>query len=250
MERKTVIAGNWKMFKTSQEAVDFIHQLIPLVSASRAKVFLAVPFTALSKAISAAQGTNIVIGAQNMHSEREGAFTGEISSLMLKAEGADFVLIGHSERRHIFNEQDAFINQKLLRALKDDLIPVLCIGETAEEREANSTDCILEDQLRKGLLDVPVNEAENIVVAYEPVWAIGTGNVATSAMAQKEHQFIRGVLASLFGKRVSEKIAIVYGGSVKPTNIKGLIEQEDIDGALVGGASLEPKSFAQIVNLG
>lgn len=250
MERKTVIAGNWKMFKTGQEAVDYIHQLIPLVSGSQARVFLGVPFTALGKALSAAQGSNIVIGAQNMHAEQEGAFTGEISSLMLRSEGVDFVILGHSERRHIFGEDDAFINAKVIRALKDDLIPILCIGETIEDREAKKTCAVLEEQLRKGLSNVPAKEAENLVVAYEPVWAIGTGKVATPEMAQEEHQFIRKVIAELFGKRVSEIVPIVYGGSVKPTNIKGLIEQEDIDGALVGGASLDPKSFAQIVNLG
>jgi triosephosphate isomerase len=250
MERKTVIAGNWKMYKSSAEAVEFIQELAPLVISAKAHVFLGVPFISIGKAAEASRNTNIIIGAQNMHFEEEGAFTGEISSLQLRSEGADFVILGHSERRQIFKETDTMINKKVVRALKDDLIPILCIGETEEHRDQGKTADVLEEHLINGLKNIPTKEAEKIIIAYEPVWAIGTGKVATPEMAQKEHQHIRKVLGSLFGKSVSEKIPILYGGSVKPTNIKGLIEQKDIDGALVGGASLKAESFAQIVNAG
>lgn len=250
MERKTVIAGNWKMYKSSDEAVDFIHQLAPLVTSSKAHVFLGVPFISITRAVEAAHNTNVMIGAQNMHFEREGAFTGEVSSFQLRSEGVDFVILGHSERRQLFKETDSMINKKVIRALKDDLIPILCIGETGEHRDEGKTESVLEEHLINGLKGIPTEEGEKIIIAYEPVWAIGTGKVATPEMAQKEHKHIRNVLASIFGKKVSEKIPILYGGSVKPTNIKGLIEQADIDGALVGGASLEAVSFAQIVNAG
>lgn len=250
MERKTIVIGNWKLHKTAKEAQEFIQALSSKVSASKAKVLLAVPFTAITKACQEAEHTNIVIGSQNISNEVKGAFTGEISSIMLKAEGADFSLIGHSERRHIFFEDDKLLNKKVLRALEDDLMAVFCIGETDEERHGGLTEKVLEKQLKEGLKNVPAQELENLVVAYEPVWAIGTGHVATTEMAEEAHKHIRKVLGTLFGKTNADKISILYGGSVKPDNIRGIIEQENIDGALVGGASLEVDSFAQIVNLG
>lgn len=250
MERKQVVCGNWKMHKTSQEAVDYINRLAPLVTASKSNVLLSVPFTSITKAVSAAQNTKITIGAQNVHPELEGAFTGEISSIMLRAEGADFVVIGHSERRQLFKETDEFINKKVIRSLEDDLIPILCVGETAKQRKENQTEKLLQDQIEKGLKNIPESGVQDLIIAYEPVWAIGTGHVATPEMAQEAHAFIRKLLTSVFSKKVAQKIPILYGGSVKPDNFKKIIEQKDIDGALVGGASLEPEAFAQIVNLG
>ncbi len=183
-----------------------------------------------------------------MHDKEEGAYTGEISGLMLQSLKAEFVLLGHSERRHIFKEDDEFINRKLFSALKYGLSPILCIGETESHREKNETEKVLEEQLRKGLKGISAEDAEKIIIAYEPVWAIGTGKTATSQMAQDAHHFIREVLSNIFDKNLSLKMHILYGGSVKPENISELIDQKDIDGALIGGASLKVDSFAQIIN--
>lgn len=248
MNRQKIIAGNWKMHKTVQEAVDFIHLLTPKVTASKALVFLAVPFTAIGHASAAAGNTNIIIGAQNMHSDTQGAYTGEISSLMLREQGAEFVILGHSERRHIFLETDAFINLKVIRALQDDLIPILCVGETEHQREQNLTHKVLKEQIEKGLHKIPEQDVTKVVLAYEPVWAIGTGKVATPQIAQEAHHHCRNCLSALFSKSVANKISILYGGSVKPENIASLVSQEDVDGALVGGASLDPKIFSEIIN--
>ena len=240
-----MIIGNWKMYKTAHEAEKFIKDLTPLIGMAKVEVGLAVPFTALHHATEAAKKTNIMIGAQNMSDHREGAYTGEISSLMLKEAGAEFALIGHSERRHIYGESNEFINKKVLRALSDDIRPVLCVGETRHERDHSETPFVLKEQIFKGLREVPKKGSERLVIAYEPVWAIGTGRAATRHMAQDAHKLCKEFLFEFFGKN---EIPVLYGGSVKPENIRGFIEQGDIDGALVGGASLEPQSFAKIVN--
>ena len=247
MARKTIIAGNWKMYKTGSEAVDYINELAPLVTSSDPEVFLAVPFTGIHQAAVAASKAHIRIGAQNMFYEEEGAFTGEVSALMLKDSGADFVIIGHSERRQYFHEDNSIINKKVLHAIKNDLLVILCVGESLSERNADKTEEVLHSQLVEGLKGIP-SDFVDFVIAYEPVWAIGTGVSATPEIAQKNHSFCRRVLAEMISKNHAEKIPILYGGSVKGENIKMLMEQKDIDGALVGGASLDPKSFEKIVN--
>ena len=235
------------MNKTAREAVDAIEQIAPLIEKCQTRAWIAVPYTAIAVAAESAKQTKLVIGAQNLHDAREGAFTGEISALMLLDAGASFVLLGHSERRHLFGETDAFIHRKVLRALQDDLQPVLCVGETLPEREAGKTKEILERQIQTALSGVSEKEAEKIIVAYEPVWAIGTGNTATPKMAQEAHLFCRRSLEDLFGHRMASLIRILYGGSVKAENMKDIVSQKEIDGVLVGGASLEPKSFAAII---
>jgi triosephosphate isomerase (TIM) len=247
MARKTIIAGNWKMYKTGSEAVEYINEIAPLVSSSNPEVLIAVPFTGIYQAAIASSKKHIRIGAQNMFYEEEGAFTGEVSALMLKDAGAEFVIIGHSERRQFFLEDDSIINKKVLHAMKNDLLVILCIGETLDQKKANKTEDVLRAQLLNGLKSVP-KDFTDFVIAYEPVWAIGTGVSATSEIAQKNHRFCRSVLAEQFSKNHAEKIPILYGGSVKGDNIKNLMEQKDIDGALVGGASLKPSSFEKIVN--
>lgn len=247
MEKSPLIAGNWKMNKTASEAAIFIKDLINKVSEFDAKIYLFVPFTAILKASQAAEKSKIIIGAQNMNDAKKGAFTGEIAAIMLKEVGAESVLLGHSERRHIFNEKDDFINRKMLRAIKDDLQPFLCIGETAEEREKGQTEEVLTCQLEKGLKGIDPEDAEKIVIAYEPVWAIGTGKTATADIVQSAHSHIRKVLCDLFGKNCAGKMYIIYGGSVNSENIASLIKENDIDGALVGGASLEIDSFLKII---
>ncbi len=250
MTREKIVIANWKMHKDRSQAIEFVRELQPLVKSSLSKVYIAAPFTCIATAAKAAEKTNIVIGAQNMHDQHEGAFTGEISSWMLKELGAEFVLIGHSERRHVFHENNAFINAKVIRALKDDLVPVLCVGETLEERKEGLVDRVLRSQVHEGLKSVPKAESDKIIVAYEPVWAIGTGQVATPEIAQEAHEICRHVLAELFSTQHAQRMPILYGGSVKPSNIESLMDQIDVDGALVGGASLDPHSFAQIVNQG
>lgn len=247
-QRRQVIAGNWKMYKTIQETESFIKELTPLVSDSEASVFLSVPFTAIHAAAEAAKETNIVIGAQNMNDASEGAFTGEIAAKMLLEAGAKFVIIGHSERRHVFGEDDSFINKKIKRALSDSLTPVFCIGETLEQRDGGSTETILKDQITQGLADVSPEEMSKILIAYEPVWAIGTGKTATPAHAQEVHQYIREAIKDLWDEETAANMVIMYGGSVKPNNARHLMEQSDIDGLLVGGASLSVESFSHIVN--
>lgn len=246
MKKNPLIIGNWKMNKTIEETVHFINSLAPQITDSEVSVYLAVPFTALAAASHAAEKTNIVIGAQNMNDAKKGAFTGEIAGVMLKDAGAEFVILGHSERRQLYHENDDFINKKVLRAIKDDIRPILCIGETEEEREADQTEEVLENQITKGLKGIAEEDAESIVIAYEPVWAIGTGKVASVDIVSKAHIFIRKCLTKLFEK-ISHKIYIVYGGSVKPDNISLLMQEKEIDGALIGGASLEIDSFVQII---
>ena len=247
MEKIPLIAGNWKMNKTGSEAAIFIKDLAFQVTEFDKKIYLFVPFTSISEAEKAAEKSKIIIGAQNMNDAKKGAFTGEIAAIMLKEAGADAVLLGHSERRHIFNEKDDFINKKVIRAVKDDLQPFLCIGETLDEREKELTEEVLKRQLEKGLKGVSSEELENVVIAYEPVWAIGTGKTASPEIAQKAHAFIRKSLEGIYDHAASSKTYIIYGGSVNPDNIASLISQKDIDGVLVGGASLEIDSFLQII---
>jgi triosephosphate isomerase len=248
--RPLVIAGNWKMYKTIDEALRFVETLAPLITKSQATVYLAVPFTAIRPAASLVEelGASITIGAQNMNDAAEGAFTGEIAARMLTEAGARFVILGHSERRHLFHESNDTINKKVKRALESALQPVLCIGETLEEREAGETEAVLREQLTGSLEGISAEELSKMIIAYEPVWAIGTGKVARPDDAQTAHAFVRGVIAQIWGEEAAERIVIQYGGSVKPENADELLEQPDVDGLLVGGASLSPDSFSQIIN--
>jgi triosephosphate isomerase len=246
MARELYLVGNWKMYKTSREATDYIQTLLPLIAKSKPNVFLAVPYTSIAPASQFAKETSVVIGAQNMNDAREGAFTGEIAGLMLKEAGASFVILGHSERRQIFHETNEMIHKKFIRALQDDLQPILCVGETLEEKDSGKTEEVLLEQLRSALDRVPKEDANKMILAYEPVWAIGTGLVATPKIAQKVHAFLRTCLSELLGKRKADAISILYGGSVKPDHVFELVAEKDIDGVLVGGASLDPKTLALI----
>ena len=248
MNRIPLIAGNWKMYKTTAEAQAFISALSSMISSSDRKVFLAVPFTSIEGAVKSAKGTRICIGAQNMHDQKEGAYTGEISARMLKGNGAEFVLLGHSERREYFAETNAFIHSKLLSALQEGLTPILCVGEHLAHRESGEHEKVLQQQLEECLQGISPEMALKIVVAYEPVWAIGTGKTATCEIAQSAHGFIRQWLEKRFGKDGALAMSLLYGGSVKPDNISSLMQQSDIDGVLVGGAALDAATFAQIIN--
>lgn len=246
--RKTIIAGNWKMNKTIKESISLVKELKKLVKNIKDKeIVVCPPFTSLAAVGAEVKISNIKLGAQNMYFEKEGAFTGEISPLMLKGIGVKYVIIGHSERRRIFNENNELINKKIISALENNLKPIFCVGETLEEREANKTNQIVKEQLTKGLSGVKKEKMGNIVIAYEPVWAIGTGRNATPKQAEDVHLFIRDLLKTMFDDKIAEQTIILYGGSVNPANIKDLIAQDNIDGVLVGGASLDPKSFAEIV---
>ncbi len=247
MARDLIVIGNWKMYKTSREAADYIEQLLPKIEGNKARVFLAVPFTSIASAAACAKQAKLEIGAQNMNDARDGAFTGEIAALMLKEAGATFVLLGHSERRHIFGESEDLIHRKLARALQDDILPVLCVGETLEEHEAGNMKEVLKRQIESALADVPKEHAGDLILAYEPVWAIGTGKTATPKQAQEAHAFCRECLAEIYGKRKAGQISILYGGSVKPDNAKKLLSEKDIDGVLVGGASLDADTLADII---
>lgn len=248
--RKYLIAGNWKMNKTASEGVDLVKE-INLAIGKQADVGVVVcpPFTALESCAGAIEDSNIQLGAQNMHPKLEGAYTGEVSPVMLRSLFCTFVILGHSERREYFGETDAFINEKVLAALESSLKPILCVGETLEQREADETMSVVKKQLVDGLQGVSADAADNLVIAYEPVWAIGTGKTATPEMAQEVHKFIRDELTNLFGPAAAAKIRILYGGSMKPENAAALMEQADIDGGLIGGASLKAKSFAELVEI-
>jgi triosephosphate isomerase len=253
MPRKPLIAANWKMYKTPVQAQEFMKLFLPLVTNhDRDEIVVCPSFTSLSVVIAAATGSGIATGAQNMHFADEGAFTGETSPLMLKAIGCTHVILGHSERRQYFGETDETINKKLKTALKHQLVPIVCVGEVLAEREAGKTNEILCRQTRGCLGGITAGltaaEAAPIVVAYEPVWAIGTGKTATPQMASEAHAVIRAEVAKLFGQETADNLRILYGGSVKPDNATALMNESDIDGALVGGASLDPQSFAKIVN--
>ncbi|MDD5544715.1 MAG: triose-phosphate isomerase [Acidobacteriia bacterium] len=247
--RRPVIAGNWKMFKTVEESEAFIDALAPLVEDStHCDIVVAPPFTALSAVVKRIQGTRILASAQNCHWEKEGAFTGEVSCEMIAETGARYVIIGHSERRQYFGETNDTVNRKIGAALRVDLTPLVCIGESLSEREQGQTERVLETQLREGLAALTDLQFSHIIIAYEPVWAIGTGRTATPQIAAEAHRFIRGTLATFFSASLASETRILYGGSVKPDNIKGLMAQPEIDGALVGGASLKADSFASLVN--
>ena len=246
--RRKLIAGNWKMNKTSADAVTLVTDLVAAVGRQAdVDVVVCPPFTALESAGQVLEGSTVKLGAQNMHPEASGAFTGEISAPMLRALFATHVILGHSERRAYFGETDAFINKKVLAALKNQLKPILCVGETLAEREAGSTLKVVQTQLEGGLEGVSKEQAATLIVAYEPVWAIGTGKVATTEQAQEVHAFIRGLLVKLFGEPVAQRVRILYGGSMKPSNAPELLAQKDIDGGLIGGAALEARSFVELV---
>ncbi len=246
--RKPLIAGNWKMHKTPEEARTFASQLLEELKDEReVEVVVAPPFVSLLPVKEVLGEGPIKLAAQNVHWEKEGAFTGEVSPLMLNEIGCDYVIVGHSERRGYFGETDEMVNRKVKALLDVGLRPILCVGETLKEREEGKTFQVVEAQVRGGLKDLKAGEGKELVVAYEPVWAIGTGRTATPHQAQEVQAFIRGILKELFGEEVARGIRILYGGSVKPENIAELMAEEDIDGALVGGASLKVDSFVRIV---
>ena len=248
MSRKALIAANWKMYKTPAEAKAFVDAFLPLVAGhTRDEIALFPSVTSLATVVAGVAGSNLAAGLQNMHFAEEGAYTGETSAAMLMAVGATHTLIGHSERRQYFAETDEIVNKKLHTALKHGIIPVVCIGEVLAEREAGSTAAVLLKQLKGALHGVSAAAAHTLVIAYEPVWAIGTGKTATPEMAVEAHMIIRAELANILGSHVAKATRILYGGSVKPDNATALLGEEEIDGALVGGASLKPESFAAIV---
>ncbi len=249
--RKLLIAANWKMYKTPQQTAEYFDNFLPLISGhTRDDIAIFPSATSLPAAVAAAAGSGISIGCQNMHWEDEGAFTGETSAPMVTATGATHILIGHSERRQYFGETDEQVNRKLKTALRHNLVPLVCVGETDEERSAGRTDEVLSRQIAQGLKDLAPEELEPLVLAYEPVWAIGTGKTATPELAAAAHLHAREVLAKLFGRKCAERTRILYGGSVKPENAATLMNEPGIDGALVGGASLNPRAFADIVKYG
>jgi triosephosphate isomerase len=248
MSRKKLIAGNWKMNKTAADAAALIKDIAFNVGQrSDVDVVVCPPFTALEAAAAALEGSVVKLGAQNMHHEASGAFTGEVSAPMLRSLFVTHVILGHSERRTYFGETDASVNLKLLAALKNQLRPIFCVGETLAEREASTTLRVIQGQVERGLEGVGKEQAQSIVVAYEPVWAIGTGKVATSDQAQEVHAYIRGLLSKLFGDPAAQRVRILYGGSMKPSNAAELLGQADIDGGLIGGASLESRSFLDLI---
>jgi triosephosphate isomerase (TIM) len=246
--RTPFIAGNWKMFKTVRQTVAFVTDLRAAVKdVVGVQIVVAPPFTAVHAAAEALRDSNIGVSAQDLYWEKEGAFTGEVSAEMIKEAGAHYVLIGHSERRRLFGETDVIVNRKVTAAMGGALTPIMCIGETLEERERNETMAVLDRQLKGGLEGVAGERLPAVVIAYEPVWAIGTGRNATSAQAGEAHAHIRTRLRQWFGGDAAERCRVIYGGSVKPDNIRELIGEPDVDGALVGGASLDVRSFADIV---
>lgn len=247
--RKKLIAGNWKMNKTSADAVQLVKDIVAASPKEQnVEVLICPPFTALESVARALEGSATKLGAQNMHPEASGAYTGEISASMLRALFASYVILGHSERRAYFKETDAFINQKVLAAFKNQLKPILCVGETLQERESGATLKVVQTQVEQGLQNVGKDAATEIVIAYEPVWAIGTGKVATTAQAQEVHAFIRGLLTNMFGESIAQRVRILYGGSMKPSNAPELLAQKDIDGGLIGGAALEARSFVELIS--
>jgi len=246
--RKPIIAGNWKMNNTIKEALELIEEIKATSLNNDVEAVVCVPYTSLVSVKQAVEGTNIKLGAQNMHWEESGAFTGEISPLMLKEIGVDYCIIGHSERRQYFNETDDTVNKKLKSALSHKILPIVCVGETLEEREANKAEAIVKNQVTKGFEGISGDEIKNIVIAYEPIWAIGTGRTASSDDANSMCTFIRETIGGLYGEELKDIIRIQYGGSVKPSNVKELMEKSDIDGALVGGASLKADDFVKLIN--
>jgi len=246
--RPVVIAGNWKMYKTIEESIAYIKELIPLVKDSKTQVYLAVPFTSINPLSKEVDDTKITIGAQNMNDVSEGAFTGEIAGPMLKDAGAKFVILGHSERRRLFDESNTFINKKVKRALKDGLQPILCIGETEEQRAQSKTDEVLAEQMTQCLEGINAEQIATMIIAYEPIWAIGSEVAATPAIAQETMHTCREFIAKTWNEEAANHVVWQYGGSVKAENAKMFLDQEDIDGLLVGGASLSAEKFSKIVN--
>jgi triosephosphate isomerase len=248
--RKPVIAGNWKMYKLIAESVATVLDLKPLVAnANHCEVIIAPVFTAIKTVADRLEGSNISVAGQDCSTEtKHGAHTGEVAADMLRDAGATHCIVGHSERRHIYGETDAQVNGKAVAALASGLTVILCVGETLEQREGGGAETVVRGQLQSGLRDLTASDLDRIIVAYEPVWAIGTGRTATPEQAQEMHAFVRRVFAERFSKEAASRLRILYGGSVKPDNIAGLMKQPDVDGALVGGASLEAETFAQIVN--
>ena len=249
MSRKYLIAGNWKMNVTSSDSVDLISEINALVGQqTQVQVCICPSFTSLEKASSLVEQSEVLLGAQNMSAEPSGAFTGEISAEMLRDLYVNFVILGHSERRQYYGERNDSINFKVLAAVKNNIKPIYCIGETLEERESNKTLDVVKRQIQEGLANYPLSEVDNLVLAYEPVWAIGTGKTATVEMAQEVHSYVRELLVDLFGDTGGSSIRILYGGSMKPENASGLLSQPDVDGGLIGGASLNARSFCAIID--
>ena len=249
--RKTIIAGNWKMNKTNKEAVEMLTELKEIVKGiDSVGIVIGAPFTALSDAVKAVAGSNIKIAAENVYPKESGAYTGEVSPVMLKEIGVEYVILGHSERREYFKESDEFINEKVKCVLAHGMTPILCIGEKLEDGEAGRTNDVNKTQINGGLAGLTAEEAKKVVIAYEPVWAIGTGKTATPEIAEETHKAIREELARMFGEEVANEITIQYGGSMKPENAQELLAQADIDGGLIGGASLKAQDFSKIVKAG
>ena len=246
--RKKIIAGNWKMNMLPNETIEYIESLSKLVKNSENEVVLCVPYVDLFYALLIAQNTNIKIGAQNMHFEEKGAYTGEVSAKMLKSINVEYVIIGHSERRQYFNETDETVNKKVKAAFENGLKPIVCVGETLEEREEGKTADKITMQTELALKDLTPEQVQNTIIAYEPIWAIGTGKTATSEDANNSIKEIRKKIAEIYGQNIAQRVIIQYGGSVKSKNAKELFTMSDIDGGLVGGASLDPQEFAKIVN--
>ena len=248
MIRKKFIAGNWKMNKTAADGAALTKEILAAIGRETSvDVVLCPPYTALESVGRALEGQAVKLGAQNMHPEKNGAFTGEVSAEMLRSLFVSYVILGHSERRTFFGDTDAFVNKKTLAALANQLKPILCVGESLAEREGGSTLAVVKKQVEGGLVGVTAEQMNSVVIAYEPVWAIGTGKVATTAQAQEVHAYIRELLTSLYGAPVAQKVRILYGGSMKPSNAPELLAQKDIDGGLIGGAALEAKSFVELV---
>lgn len=246
--RTPLIAGNWKMYKTAAETAEYLRAFLPLVAGvSGREIMIAPPYPALSAAAAALHGAAVALGAQDLFWEKEGAFTGQVSAGMLRAVGCSHVIVGHSERRQFFGETDETVNRKVRAAVAAGLVPVMCVGESEAERDGGLTFSILDKQVKGGLKGFVAGELGSLVIAYEPVWAIGTGKTATSGQAQEAHRFIRTLMEGLFGPATAAAVRILYGGSVKPENVSELMGMPDIDGGLVGGASLNPESFAKIV---
>lgn len=246
--RKSIIAGNWKMNKTGSEGAKLVKELIPMVKDAKCDVVVCVPFTALEKVSEAIKGSNIKLGAQNIHFAEKGAFTGEISACMLKEIGVEYVIIGHSERRQYFGETDETVNKRTIAALAGGFVPIVCVGEMLADREGGKTEAVVGEQVRKDFANISKEDMEKIVIAYEPVWAIGTGKTATKEQANETIGFIRKVVAEMFGKEVADKVRIQYGGSMNPKNASELMAMEEIDGGLIGGASLVAEDFSKVVN--
>jgi triosephosphate isomerase len=248
--RKPLIAGNWKMYKTIPEGLEFVQSFKPqVVSATHCDILLAPPFTSIKTLADKLEGSNIAVGSQDIAAEPgPGAFTGEVSAAMLKDAGAKYAIIGHSERRQFYGETDESVNKKIRAAIGAKLLPIVCVGESLDERDSGRAEETVGKQLSEGLRNLTPEEASLIITAYEPVWAIGTGRTATPEMAEQMHSFIRSQVREMFGDEIAEAMRILYGGSVKPDNIKALMTEANIDGALVGGASLDADSFAKLVN--